>query len=63
VKYSEIKDMTVEELRKKRLTMKTEMFDVKMKHSLGQVNNPLQIRFLRKDIARVNTAINQKLSK
>lgn len=62
MKYSEIKDMTVEELRRKRATMKSDLFEVKMKHALGQVNNPLQIRSLRKDIARVNTAISQKLS-
>ncbi len=63
MKFSDIKDLTVEELRKKMVTMKTEYFEVKMKHCLGQVNNPLEIRKVRRGMARVKTALNQKLSK
>ena len=62
MKYSEIKDMTVQELRKKLGQLKMDYFDNKMKHSLGQINNPLVIRYTRKDIAKVKTAITSKLT-
>jgi large subunit ribosomal protein L29 len=61
MKFAEIKDMTVDELRKKEKAMRTELFDTSMKHTLGQVTNPLQIRGLRRDIARVKTALSAKL--
>lgn len=62
MKFAEIKDLTVEELRKKSVEMRNELFQLKMKNELGQVGNPLQIRFLRKDIAKVKTALTQKLA-
>lgn len=63
MKFKEIQDLTVEELRKREKTMRVEMFDLKMKHSLGQVGNPIQIRDLRRDISRVKTALSAKLTR
>ena len=63
MKFSEISDLTVEELRKRELAMSEELFETKIKHSLGQVNNPLKIRELRRDIARVKTALSVKLAR
>jgi len=60
--FSEIKDLTVEELRKRSQQIREELFEMKMKHSLGQVNNPIEIRTKRRDLARVLTAMNAKLS-
>ena len=62
MKYSEIKDLTVEELRKKHKAIREELFEMTMKHSLGQLANPILIRSKRKDIARVQTALNSKLA-
>ncbi len=63
MKFSEIKDLTVDELRKKEVALKQDYFMLKMKNSLGQVANPLSIRVSRKNIAKLKTAINQKLAK
>lgn len=63
MKFAEIKDLTVEELRKRLATSKSDLFEMKMKHSLGQIGNPLEIKGTRRDLARVQTALNQKLSK
>ena len=60
--FSEIKDLTVEELRKRSKQLREEMFELKMKHSLGQVSNPVEIRHKRRDLARVLTAMNVKLA-
>ncbi|MEK6555718.1 MAG: 50S ribosomal protein L29, partial [Bdellovibrionota bacterium] len=48
-------------LRKKEKSLREELFDTKMKHSLGQVSNPLQIRDARRGIAKVKTALSAKL--
>ena len=61
MKFSEIKDMTVQELRKKLTLSKAQLFELKMKNKLEQVNNPLEIRHIRRSIAKMNTAITQKL--
>jgi large subunit ribosomal protein L29 len=63
MKFSDIKDLTVEELRKRYGVSRRDLFDMRMKHSLGQLANPLEIRFLRKSIAKVNTALKQKLAR
>ncbi|MBT4762982.1 MAG: 50S ribosomal protein L29 [Bdellovibrionaceae bacterium] len=62
MKFSDIKDLTVEELRKRLEVSRGDLFDMKMKHSLGQVGNPLEIRSIRKGIAKINTALKQKLA-
>ena len=63
MKFADIRDLTVEELRKREKTMSVDLFDLKMKHSLGQVGNPLQIRDLRRDVSRVKTALSVKLGR
>jgi large subunit ribosomal protein L29 len=63
VKYSEIKDLTVEELRKRLKSIREELFESKMKMSLGQLANPLAVRGLRRDLARIQTAITSKLAR
>jgi large subunit ribosomal protein L29 len=62
MKFDEMKDLTVEELRKRHKQMREEIFEMKMKHSLGQVGNPIGIRHMRRDMARVLTALNMKLT-
>ncbi len=63
MKYAEIKDMSVAELKKKRGALSEQLFEIKMKNSIGQLSNPLTIRQLRRDIARINTAIVGKIEK
>ena len=60
MKFSEIKDLTLEELLKREKSLKEESFMLEMKHALGQITNPLSVRSMRRDVARIKTAINQK---
>ena len=62
MKFSEIRDLTVEELKKKSSELREQLFELKMKNQLGQVGNPLQIRSVRKDIAKIQSALTQKLA-
>jgi len=63
MKFEEIKEMTSAELRKRMGQLRTEVFEARMKHTLGQLGNPLDIRFKRKDLARLMTALHMKLGK
>ncbi|HRO66128.1 MAG TPA: 50S ribosomal protein L29 [Pseudobdellovibrionaceae bacterium] len=63
MKFTEIKDLSVTELKKKRTALSKELFDAKIKNSIGQLGNPVEIRQLRRDIARINTAIVKKVAR
>ena len=63
MKFEEIKELTSAELRKRMGQLRTELFEARMKHTLGQLGNPLDIRGKRKDMARLMTALQMKLGK
>ncbi len=52
--------MTAEELGAKTEELKKELFNLRMRHATSQLENPLKIRLLRRDIARVNTIAKSK---
>jgi large subunit ribosomal protein L29 len=62
MKFTEMKDWTVEELRKKNAELRDGLFQLRMKNALGQLSNPLEVRHVRRDLARIKTALNQKLA-
>jgi len=55
VKAKELRNMSAEELGAKAEELKKELFNLKMRHATSQLENPLKIRLLRRDVARVNT--------
>ncbi len=64
MKYSEVTALSAAELKNKVKESQAELFEARMKHSLGQLANPMALRQLRKDIARMKmaTASNAALS-
>ena len=58
MKYSDLADKRVAELNVMLKEKKTELFGLRMKKQLSQLQNVSEIRMVRKDIARINTAIN-----
>lgn len=56
MKYGELKDLTAEELRQKEAGFREELFKLRLRQATSQVENPMRIRQLRRDIARVRTA-------
>jgi large subunit ribosomal protein L29 len=63
MKFLEIKDLSVTELKKKRAALSEELFNARIKNSIGQLSNPLVIRDLRRNIAKINTAIVKKVAR
>ena len=60
MKAKELKNLSVEELYKKQNDLKKDLFMLRMQHATNQLDNPLQIAAVKKDIARVKTIIRQK---
>jgi large subunit ribosomal protein L29 len=56
MKYAEVRDLTVEELAQKATALQEELFKLRLRQATAQVENPMRIRQLRRDIARVRTA-------
>lgn len=59
-KASEFRTMTVDELRQEETNLRKELFNLRFQQVTGEIENPLRIRHVRKDIARVLTVINEK---
>ena len=57
MKAKEIVNLSDEELLKKLQELKSELFNLRLRHASGQLENPLAINLVKKDIARVNTVI------
>ena len=53
------KDLTLDELVVKKEQLHKEYFDIRMGRVLGHVENPLAVRTVRRNIARVNTRIRE----
>ncbi|PAF52096.1 50S ribosomal protein L29 [Helicobacter sp. 13S00477-4] len=60
MKFIELKDKEISELQKMLIEKKSELFELRLKLKTMQLNNPSQIAIIRKDIARINTAISAK---
>lgn len=60
MKPSEIRAMTLDEIKAKNTEMSKELFNLRMRHTTNQLENPLKLRTLKKDIARVQTILAEK---
>lgn len=59
MKPGEIRNLTVEEVEFKRQEVEKELFNLKIRQATRQIDNPLRVRILRRDLARLNTIINE----
>ena len=59
MKTDEMRDMTHAELDQRLAELKGELFNLRFQLATGQLENPLRIRSVRKDIARVKTIIRE----
>ena len=55
--------MSVAELNTKLDALKKDLFMLRMQHATNQLDNPLQIAAVKKDIARIKTIIREKETK
>ena len=57
MKSSEIRQLTAEELNTKLNDLKAELFNLRFQLAINQLENPMRISAVKKDIARVKTVI------
>lgn len=55
-----MREMTLEELRGKEIELRRELFNLRFQAATGEIENPLRMRTVRKDIARLLTVMKQK---
>jgi len=60
MKASEVVMLSPDELEEKLTGLKKDLFFLRMQHATNQLDNPIRISQIRKDIARVKTVIRQK---
>ena len=58
----EIRDNTIPELNEQLGKLKQELFNLRFQHAINQLDNPMRIDAVKKDIARVKTSIREKES-
>jgi len=60
MKASEARALSPDELQDKLVGLKKDLFFLRMQHATNQLDNPIRISQVRKDIARVKTVIRQQ---
>ena len=60
MKAKELKNLSVDELYGKLNELKKDLFMLRMQHATNQLDNPMQIAAVKKDIARIKTIIREK---
>ncbi|KPH11369.1 50S ribosomal protein L29 [Chryseobacterium sp. ERMR1:04] len=60
MKQAEIKNLSAEDIQVKLAEAKTEFTKMKLAHKISPLENPIQIKDLRKTIARLNTELTNK---
>jgi len=61
MKLQELKEMSADELQAKEAELKDQLFKLRFQKSLGQLENPMKLKNVKKDIARIKTLL-QELS-
>ncbi len=57
---NELKSKTPDQLRDQLVALKKEAFNLRFQKATGQLENTARMRAVRRDVARVNTILNQK---
>lgn len=62
MKANEISELSVNELNEKLIDLKKELFNLRFQHAVNQLENPMRLNAVKKDIARVKTFIRKQES-
>ena len=60
MKPSEIRELTEEERASKKSELEDQLFKLKFQHALGQLENAMKIKSIKKDLARIMTISREK---
>jgi len=60
MKNSDIRDLSVEDLQEKLESLKKQYTDMKINHTVSPLENPIQLKALRKTVARIATELTNR---
>ena len=60
MKAAELRETSIEELQKKEQDLRKELFNLRFQKATDEIENPMRIRAIKKDIAKILTVITEK---
>lgn len=60
MKVQELRDKSTDELNAQLVSLKKDLFFLRMQHATNQLDNPLKIQSVKRDIARVKTILRER---
>jgi large subunit ribosomal protein L29 len=60
MKSKELREMSLDDLMKKELDLREDLFKLKFQHGIRKLENPARLNQLRKEIARVRTVMTEQ---
>jgi large subunit ribosomal protein L29 len=60
MKIKDLNDMSPDELRHKHEELVDQLFKLRFQKSLGQLDSPMKVKIVRRDIARIKTILNRR---
>lgn len=63
MKPSNLREMTADDLLLKEKDLRKELFNLRFQQATGEIENPMRIRSIKKDIARILTISTEKKKK
>jgi large subunit ribosomal protein L29 len=60
VKASDVRELTLDELRAREKDLDDELFRLRIQKSMGQLEVPTKVRDMRRDLARIKTVLREK---
>lgn len=60
MKARELRELTDDELVNKEQELKDQLFKLKFQHALGQLEDAMKLKSIKKDLARIKTILNEK---
>lgn len=60
MKANELRKSSTDELKNKLKELKSELFNLRFQNAVNQLENPMRIRTVKKDIARIMTIIRER---
>ena len=60
MKTKELHELTVDELNTKMKELTEELFNLRFRHAIGQLENPASLKTCKKDIAKIKTILRER---
>ncbi len=60
MKVEQIREMSTEDIREEISTQERALMEMRMGNAIGTLDNPLELRFKRRDVARMKTVLHER---